>query len=208
MDDTATQLIDVHAHFVAPRYVAAAQAAGHRLPDGMPAWPHWDAAAHLELMDRGRIRTSILSVSSPGTHFGDDPAARALTREVNEYAAALVRDHPERFAHFASLPLPDVEGSLAELAYALDVLGSDGVALESNAHGGGTLPLLADRMELFRTLFSGTDEAPEDGSDYCFTPAAGSLAQISSLDSVDQPPGDSWRALTSRNAVRLLPHRA
>ena len=146
-----------------------------------------------------------------------------------------MREHPGRFGHFASLPLPDVEGSLAELAHALDVLGSDGVALESNCegvylgdaryeplwselnrrcavvfvhptsppchealalgrprpmlefifdstrtvsdlvfagvlarhaniqwvftHGGGTLPLLADRMELFRTVFAGGSPA-------------------------------------------------
>jgi predicted TIM-barrel fold metal-dependent hydrolase len=230
-------LVDVHAHFVTDRYIAAAKAAGHRLPDGMPEWPSWNVTSHLELMDQGGIRTSLLSVSSPGTHFGDDPVARALAREVNEFAADLVREHPGRFGHFASLPLPDVEGSLAELAHALDVLGSNGVALESNAegrylgdvrfeplwteldrrgavvfvhptsppcyeavsmgrprpmlefifdstrtvsdlvfagvlgrysriqwvftHGGGSLPLLADRMELFRTIFLGgsQDEA-------------------------------------------------
>lgn len=231
----AEELIDVHSHFVTPSYVEAARQAGYTMPDGMSGYPAWTAAAHLELMERAGIRTSILSVSSPGTHFGDDAAARALAREVNEYAADLVREHPGRFGHFASLPLPDVEGSLAELAHALDVLGSDGVTLESNAggvylgdrryeplwseldrrravvfvhptsppcheavalgrprpmlefvfdttrtvsdlvfsgvlarhpgiqwvftHGGGTLPLLADRMELFRTVFGGADPA-------------------------------------------------
>jgi hypothetical protein len=33
------------------------------------------------------------------------------------------------------------------------------VAIETNAHGGGTLPPLADGMELFRTLFN--DPAPD-----------------------------------------------
>src|SRR5205823_12202954 len=42
---------------------------------------------------------------------------------------------PDRFGHFASLPLPDVDGALAELARALDELGSDGVAIETNANG-------------------------------------------------------------------------
>ena len=35
-------LVDVHAHFVTDDYVAAARAAGHTHPDGMPAWPAWD----------------------------------------------------------------------------------------------------------------------------------------------------------------------
>ncbi|BAH51541.1 amidohydrolase family protein [Rhodococcus opacus] len=86
-------------------------------------------------MDEGGIGTAMLSVSSPGTHFGDDRAARDLSHEVNEYAADLVRRHPGRFGHFASVPLPDVDGALAEIDYALDVLGADGVAVETNTRG-------------------------------------------------------------------------
>jgi predicted TIM-barrel fold metal-dependent hydrolase len=102
----------------------------------MDALPEWTAADHLELMDRLGITMSLLSVSSPGVHFGDDGPARELARTVNEEGARATRDHPGRFGHFASLPLPDVEGSLVELAHAFDVLGSDGVALLT--HTGGT----------------------------------------------------------------------
>jgi oligopeptide/dipeptide ABC transporter ATP-binding protein len=101
----------------------------------MPAWPDWSAAAHLELMDRTGIDTAVLSVSSPGTHFGDAAAARRLAREVNDAGAQLVHHHPGRFGLFASLPLPDTDGALAELGYALDTLGADGVIVETNAHG-------------------------------------------------------------------------
>ncbi|MDD1058482.1 hypothetical protein NMG29_09665 [Streptomyces cocklensis] len=37
---------------------------------------------------------------------------------------------------------------------------------------------------------------------------AGSLAQIASIDAADQPADDTWRALSTRNATRLLPHLA
>ncbi|CAL9589312.1 hypothetical protein SUDANB58_05199 [Streptomyces sp. enrichment culture] len=127
--------VDVHAHFVTDSYVRQARAAGHELPDGVPAWPGWSAKAHLELMDRNGIGTSFLSVSSPGVHFGDDAAARRLAREVNEDAARVAADHPGRFGFFASLPLPDVDGALTEIAYAFDELGADGVVLETNTHG-------------------------------------------------------------------------
>jgi 6-methylsalicylate decarboxylase len=130
-----TGLIDVHAHFVTEEYVAAARAAGIDHPDGMPGWPSWDADEHLALMDRGGIDKAYLSVSSPGVHFGDDTAARDIARTVNECGAALRTKYPLRFGHFAALPLPDVGGSLAEAAFALDVLGSDGVVVESNHHG-------------------------------------------------------------------------
>ncbi|MEV4090171.1 amidohydrolase family protein, partial [Nonomuraea fuscirosea] len=142
-------LIDLHAHFVTDTYVAAAVAAGHRTPDGMPSWPSWNVQAHMAVMDAARIEKSILSLSSPGVHFGDDDAARRLAREVNEFAAEVVRAHPSRFGHFAILPLPDVAGAVEEAAYALDHLGANGVAILSNAAGrypGDTAldPLLAE----------------------------------------------------------------
>jgi predicted TIM-barrel fold metal-dependent hydrolase len=130
-----TPLVDVHAHFLTSEYVDAAVAAGHRHPDGMPGWPAWSAEDHLALMDTHDIATSVLSISSPGVHFGDDAASRRLARRVNDEGAAIRDARPDRFGHFASLPLPDVDGALQELAHALDDLGSDGVTIETNAHG-------------------------------------------------------------------------
>ncbi|WP_165553351.1 amidohydrolase family protein [Kribbella capetownensis] len=130
-----TGLIDVHSHFLLPEYVAAAERAGHLRPDGMPGWPEWSVRKQLDLMDQNEIATALLSVSSPGVHFGDDFRAQVLARRMNEAAAELGRDHPGRFGSFASLPLPDVEGALVELNYAYDVLHADGVVLMSNAGG-------------------------------------------------------------------------
>ncbi|MFJ4872981.1 amidohydrolase family protein [Streptomyces sp. NPDC088757] len=132
---TPTGLVDVHAHFVTDGYVAAARSAGVEHPDGMPGWPAWSVERHLDLMDRAGIEKSYLSISSPGVHFGDDAAARALAREVNAHGARIGAERPEWFGHFASLPLPDVEGALAEAAHALDELGADGVTVETNHHG-------------------------------------------------------------------------
>src|ERR1700727_2616411 len=86
--DTDLPLIDVHAHFLTEAYVAAAHTAGHVHPDGMANWPSWSAEEHLRLMDRWGVATAMLSISSPGSHFGDFAAARRLTREVNATRAA------------------------------------------------------------------------------------------------------------------------
>ncbi|MGW3666715.1 amidohydrolase family protein [Streptomyces sp. NPDC005141] len=128
-------LIDVHAHLLPDFYVEQATAAGHAHPDGMGGWPSWSVRDHLDLMDRNGIRTAMLSLSSPGVHFGDDKAARVLARRVNEYSANVARDHRGRFGNFVSLPLPDVDGALEEIAFAFDELGADGVALLTHTHG-------------------------------------------------------------------------
>jgi predicted TIM-barrel fold metal-dependent hydrolase len=44
-------------------------------------------------------------------------------------------DHRGRFGGFASLPLPDVDGALEEIAYAFDTLKLDGVVMLTNFNG-------------------------------------------------------------------------
>ncbi|MGA5417985.1 amidohydrolase family protein [Streptomyces pseudogriseolus] len=127
--------IDVHAHFITPRLRAAMGKAGHDGPDGMAAIPAWSPEEALSTMDETGISTALLSVSSPGVHYGDDGAARDLARAVNEEGAALVRDHPRRFGLLAALPLPDLPGALAESRRAIDELGADGITLHTHYAG-------------------------------------------------------------------------
>jgi predicted TIM-barrel fold metal-dependent hydrolase len=47
----------------------------------------------------------------------------------------LVRARPDRFGLFACMPLPDVDASVEEIAYACDVLGVDGFVVFTNANG-------------------------------------------------------------------------
>jgi len=132
---TRFPLIDVHAHYVTDSYLAAAIEAGHQNPDGMPGWPRFSVSDKLAMMDRQGIGRAVLSISSPGVHFGDDRSARKLAAEVNDFGAKVAADHPDRFGLFASLPLPDLEGALAEASRALDDLGAVGLILETTAGG-------------------------------------------------------------------------
>jgi predicted TIM-barrel fold metal-dependent hydrolase len=127
--------IDVHAHFTTPAYRDALSRAGITEPDGFPYLPDWDQDGAVAAMDELGIAAALLSISSPGVHFGDDAAAARLARELNEAGAAAVAAHPDRFGLLASLPLPDVGAALAELRYAYDVLDADGVALLTNVGG-------------------------------------------------------------------------
>ena len=122
--------LDVHAHYLPELYRDALRAAGHDQPDGFPYIPGWSAAEHVQVMDRLGIATSYLSVSSPGV-LGDADLARA----VNEEGRRAVVDHPGRFGLLASLPLPDVDAALAEIAHACERLDADGFVLLTNFDG-------------------------------------------------------------------------
>lgn len=127
--------IDVHHHYVPPRYREEAIACGHERPDGVPHLPAWSADTAVELLDTAGIEAAMLSVSSPGVHFGDDARAADLARCVNEDGARVAAEYPGRFGLFASLPMPSVDRSLAEIAHAFDQLGKDGVVMLTHSRG-------------------------------------------------------------------------
>jgi predicted TIM-barrel fold metal-dependent hydrolase len=122
--------IDTHQHIVPPDYAQWLRGRGIR-PGGVDI-PDWSEGAAVEFMDAHGIGTGILSLSTPGVHFGDDDEAARWAREINEYCAGLRRD---RFGFFATLPLPDVDGAIKEAAHALDTLNADGVVLLANYEG-------------------------------------------------------------------------
>lgn len=92
----------------------------------------WRLQDRLDLMDANDIQTEMLSLSSPGIRYWKGAEAAALSRKMNDELAGIVRDNPSRFGGLATLPLPDVDASLREIAYALDELHLDGVVLMSN----------------------------------------------------------------------------
>jgi 6-methylsalicylate decarboxylase len=119
--------IDVHHHYAPPNWLAQVN---QHFPDVAGIWKGWSTERALEQMDRGGVQKSMLSMTTPGLTFSADPAAtRRLTRECNEYAAQMAAAHPGRFGIFVALPLPDIQASLAEVAYGLDTLKAAGVGL-------------------------------------------------------------------------------
>jgi len=121
--------IDVHHHLFPPFYVKAMEEQ-MRASGFTPR--AWTPATSIDMMDKHGIATAFVSpvqrlvMDSMGDR---SEKARSLARQSNEYAAQMVRDFPGRFGNFAALPLPDTDGSLKEIDYALDVLKADGIAL-------------------------------------------------------------------------------
>src|ERR1700693_199197 len=125
--------IDVHQHLMPPFYARAMEANG-----GDPAespMPKWSPELAIDYMDSHEIGTGILSLSSPSVVGWSGKERCEMARSVNESTADLVANRPDRFGNFATLPLPDVEGALEEIAYAFDTLHADGVLLLANYLG-------------------------------------------------------------------------
>ncbi|MGW5150953.1 amidohydrolase family protein [Rhodococcus koreensis] len=128
------QRIDVHQHVVPPDYRKWLNSHDVGRAGGIDL-PHWTIDGALEVAERFGITRSVLSVSTPGVHLGDDAEARTMSRAVNDYTAEVVQAHPDRFGFFATLTLPDVEGAIVEAERALSTLHADGVILLANSCG-------------------------------------------------------------------------
>jgi predicted TIM-barrel fold metal-dependent hydrolase len=92
--------------------------------------PNWTTAASLAAMDAAGVTTAMLSVTMPGIwKSGDVAGSVRLARLCNEQMIRTARDHAGRYGVIAAVPLPQIDASLEEIRYALDVLHADAVGL-------------------------------------------------------------------------------
>jgi len=190
--------IDVHAHFLPDVYIDALRKAGVESLDGGFPIPAWNAAAAIETMDRQGIDTAIVSLSTPATNVIPEKDRAGLAREVNEAGARLVRDFPGRFGFFATLPMPDVDAAMAELKYALDTLGADGIILLTHSDGQylgnpAFAPIFAELNRRAATLFV-----------HPTSPACYEAVALGRLAALIEFPIDTTRAITDLIYTRTL----
>ena len=143
MATTATpqvQRIDLHHHFFpAPPggdgselAAAALEQTGWIVP---PANLPWTPEVSIAAMDRLGVDKAVLSAPTGGKVA--DAANRATARFLNETAHVAVQRYPDRFAFFATVPVPlDPAAAIDELAYAIDDLGAVGACL-TTSYGAG-----------------------------------------------------------------------
>ncbi len=117
-----TRRLDIHYHVVMPGSELAGVAGG-------PA--DWTPQRAIEELDRNGVATGFVS-SASGWRNADPVSARKNARLWNDYVKRLSDDHRGRFGLLAALPLPDIEASLEEVAYAFDTLRADGIGLQTS----------------------------------------------------------------------------
>jgi predicted TIM-barrel fold metal-dependent hydrolase len=152
--------VDIHTHFLPPRYFALMEQAGAlnnvesfsvfgpMLRGGFeslfangpkPVVDDW-----VEQMDNSDVDLAVMSVGAIQPYFADERTASRIAREVN----VMMRDAAEtsngRLNAFGSLPLPHTAASLKELEFCLEECGFAGVNLGTSAGG---RPLDASRFE-------------------------------------------------------------
>ncbi len=89
----------------------------------------------LKAMDEAGISVQVLSNSGPGPDLVPGPDGVAMAREMNDYLAAAVARHPDRFAGFAALPLQSPEACAAELLRTVKELHFVGALINGTTNG-------------------------------------------------------------------------
>jgi len=120
--------IDVHHHVAPPSWLNAMDIIGRT----NPPLANWSVQKTLDDMDKGAVATAMLSPTAPQVVPLGKGVGVKIAREANEYSKKLMADHPGRFGIFATLPLPHVDESLHEIAYAFDTLKVDGIGMLTN----------------------------------------------------------------------------
>ena len=127
--------IDVHAHYLPPAYRELLARHGLKTLDGGFPIPDWSVDAHLAAMGELDVDFSVMSVSSPHVHMGDDAEAADVAAACNDFGSQVSREHPQRLAFLGCLPVPDVDAAVLEAGRCAALAGCKGFCLPTNARG-------------------------------------------------------------------------
>lgn len=87
------------------------------------------ADERIELMDQAGVDVQVLSLTTPGVQSLEPAPAVQFARDINNLIAATVRERPDRFQGFATLPTSAPDEAARELERAVVELGLNGAML-------------------------------------------------------------------------------
>jgi predicted TIM-barrel fold metal-dependent hydrolase len=122
-------IIDIHAHLTPDLYLALCETLGGSFENRYTGHPDpVGLEERFVLMAEAGVGRQILSPTT-APYGANETEGVAAARLINDHFAAVCDDNPQHLSFWASLPLPHVDSSLAELARGMDELGAVGVAL-------------------------------------------------------------------------------
>lgn len=133
----STPAIDTHAHIYPSWYLDRLEAIGISSDStdiarisGASSSPE-DLSRRWADMDAANVDIQVIAATPqvPAAPNADDSAEAA--REINNYYAQLVAEHPTRLRAYGVLPLPHIQEAVAEAGRVLDELGFLGVSLNA-----------------------------------------------------------------------------
>lgn len=127
-------IIDTHHHFLPDFYLDAIGRSSIAALTPTHEAPTWSSEDDLAVLDNNNIRKAVLSAPI-GTQQKTAEKTALLATRLNEFSASLVHTRPDRYSHFAILPLPDIDASLKEATHGLDSLGAVGLVVSTNYDG-------------------------------------------------------------------------
>ena len=117
-------------------------------------------------MDSMGVKMQVVSVAPVLYNYHLDPVLGVqASMEVNDEISMMVRDHPDRFAGLATLPMQDVESAVVELNRAVTQLGLKGAEIDTSVNNHNWdepqyLPLFDAAQELGALLFFHPSNSP------------------------------------------------
>ena len=192
-------VIDFHNHYYPPNYMKALQSGessvkvivdSHGNPNihypgdyNVAVRGHRDIAYRQSVLEKEGVDTQVITLTTPGTHVETPATAARLARLVNDAFARVIAERSPRFAALATLPLNDVQASIAELKRAMTELRLPGAMVFSNVNGVALAdkryePLWAEanRLEAIIHIHPTDPVGVEAMTDYWLMPLVGFLA--------------------------------
>lgn len=136
--------IDIHAHISPEGYIRAVEQGeewygisgmSHQFHQAVPR-TMWTPEQRLADMDSLGVDVHVLSTNAVFYSYDRDAnTVAAMDRECNDYVSQLTRDHPDRFAGLANLPMQDVAAAATELERAMTQLGMKGAMIDDSVNG-------------------------------------------------------------------------
>ena len=135
--------IDIHAHITPEGFIRASTRGEiwHGMPpDSMSIHrnnpkTHWTAEERLADMNSLGVDVQVLSTNAYFYNYGGDSKTVVLmAQECNDHVSQMVKDRPDRFSGFSTLPMQDIKASIAELERTMG-LGLKGAMIGDNVNG-------------------------------------------------------------------------